>query len=97
MGERAIGEPMPYEISPEMDAQITAMTEQAEEDAEEVRINMRWRKVQANVVKRAAARFGVPYQTYIKQVVFRQALADLGPSDALSHEGSAPALRTARR
>jgi len=29
------------------------------------------------VVKRAAALMGVPYQTYLKQVVFRQALADI--------------------
>lgn len=29
------------------------------------------------MVKKVAAQTGVPYQTYIKQVVFRQAMQDL--------------------
>jgi predicted DNA binding CopG/RHH family protein len=40
-------------------------------------VNYHWSKLQVDAVKRAAALAGVPYQTYIKQVVFRQAVADL--------------------
>jgi hypothetical protein len=29
------------------------------------------------VIKRAAAMYGVPYQTYLKEAAFRQAIADL--------------------
>jgi len=35
------------------------------------------------VVKRAAALMGVPDQTYLKQVVFRQALADIERTQAV--------------
>ncbi|MBI3977335.1 MAG: hypothetical protein HY331_04030 [Chloroflexi bacterium] len=90
MEKRLISEPTPYEMSPELDQQISAMIAEADRDAEEVRINMRWRKAQADLVKRAAARFGIPYQTYIKQVVFRQALADLDATAAVSGQGSVP-------
>ena len=42
---------------------------------------------QIAVVKRAAALMGVPYQTYLKQVVFKQALADIQQAEAvLSHQ-----------
>ena len=40
-------------------------------------------KGQIAVVKRAAAILGVPYQTYLKQVVFRQALADIEQATAV--------------
>jgi predicted DNA binding CopG/RHH family protein len=43
----------------------------------EERVNMRWDARSLAVVRRAAALAGVPYQTYVKQTVFRQALSDL--------------------
>ena len=36
-----------------------------------------------DTVKRAAALAGVPYQTYIKQIVFRQAVADLRAAEGV--------------
>lgn len=74
-------EPTPYEISPQEDARATEMIEQADRDVEETRVNMRWRKAQVDVVKRAAARYGMPYQTYVKQAAFRQAVRDLQEAD----------------
>jgi predicted DNA binding CopG/RHH family protein len=38
-------------------------------------------------VKRAAAIIGVPYQTYLKQVVFKQALADIEHAEAVLIHG----------
>ena len=40
-------------------------------------VTLRWAKPQIDVVKRAAAIIGIPYQTYLKQAVFKQALADI--------------------
>lgn len=44
---------------------------------------LRWGREQIAVVKRAAALTSVPYQTYLKQVVFRQALADIEQAEAV--------------
>jgi predicted DNA binding CopG/RHH family protein len=38
---------------------------------------------QLATVKRAAALLGVPYQTYIKQVALKQAIADIHDADAV--------------
>ncbi|MCL4369875.1 MAG: hypothetical protein M1380_03060 [Chloroflexi bacterium] len=65
------------ELPPEVDMRARALIEQADREIEETRVNFRWGKLQVDTVKRAAALAGVPYQTYIKQVVFRQAVADL--------------------
>jgi predicted DNA binding CopG/RHH family protein len=46
-------------------------------------VTLRWGKEQIGVVKRAAAILGVPYQTYLKQVVFRQAMADIELAEAV--------------
>jgi predicted DNA binding CopG/RHH family protein len=58
-----------------------AMIRQADADiaarSGDVRVNFRWSREQVAVIKRAAAVHGVPYQTYLKQVVMRQALTDL--------------------
>jgi predicted DNA binding CopG/RHH family protein len=44
---------------------------------EECRVSFRWGSSQVEVVKRVADQMGVSYQQYIKQVVYRQAQADL--------------------
>lgn len=49
----------------------------AERELAEARVNFRWGVAQVDVVKRAAELAGVPYQTYIKQIVWRHALQDL--------------------
>lgn len=59
---------------------------QAEKDLAECHVNFRWQREQLDLVKKAAEEIGVPYQTYIKLCVFRQAKQDLGitASDAAS-------------
>lgn len=84
MGKRVIEGPTPYEMSPEMDTQVTAMIEQADRDVEEMRVNMRWGKTQVAVIRRAAALYGMPYQTYVKQAALRQAIADLQAAEAVA-------------
>jgi predicted DNA binding CopG/RHH family protein len=66
-----------FELPQEESARVEAAIDQAERDVAAARVNIRWGTVQVDLVKRAAKLAGVPYQTYIKQVVFRQALADL--------------------
>ncbi len=44
---------------------------------EECRVNFRWGLAQLGVVKQVADLMGVSYQQYIKQVLYRQAHADL--------------------
>jgi predicted DNA binding CopG/RHH family protein len=75
------------EVSAELDAQIRATTAAADEELEAARVNFRWGKKQVDMVKRIANLMGIPYQTYIKQVVYKQALADLqAASDAQQRE-----------
>jgi predicted DNA binding CopG/RHH family protein len=66
-----------HELEPVAAARVERAVEQAERDLEEARVNFRWGVAQVALIKRAADLAGVPYQTYIKQVVFRQAIADL--------------------
>jgi predicted DNA binding CopG/RHH family protein len=47
-------------------------------------VNFRWGREQVELVKRVAHLMGVPYQTYMKQVVYKQALADLKEASAAS-------------
>lgn len=61
-------------LSEEEDNRITAMIEQAEEGLEELRVSFRWGKEQLAVVKEAAQRMGVPYQTFLKMSVYQRAL-----------------------
>ena len=76
------------ELDGETAARANAMIEQADRDIEaqtgDVRVNFRWNREQVQLVKRAAAVHGVPYQTYLKQVVVRQALTDLRDATAVS-------------
>ena len=65
------------ELPAEESARFDAAISQAERDLDEARVNFRWGAAQVAVIKRAADLAGVPYQTYIKQVVFRQAIEDL--------------------
>ncbi|HVC32351.1 MAG TPA: hypothetical protein VNL16_02455 [Chloroflexota bacterium] len=81
-----------FEISPEEDAQLRAMIDQAEKDIVELRVNLRWHKLQLDTVKKAAALYDMPYQTYVKAAAYRQALADLQTALDLHHamEGQTP-------
>jgi predicted DNA binding CopG/RHH family protein len=65
------------ELPTQLDEIIRAKTEVADNQIEETRVNFRWGREQVSLVKRVADFMGVPYQTYIKQVIFKQALVDL--------------------
>jgi predicted DNA binding CopG/RHH family protein len=67
----------------EEDAEVSRLVDELEAqadrdaDAERITVSFRWGKGQLALVKRAASLAGVPYQTYLKLVVFRQAAEDL--------------------
>ncbi len=65
------------ELSDEEAELANTFIEEAEKELEEARINFRWGREQLNLVKRTAHLMGIPYQTYIKQVVYRQCMQDL--------------------
>jgi predicted DNA binding CopG/RHH family protein len=69
------------------DAEVSELVSRLEAEADRElasgNVTLRWGKGQIAVVKRAAAILGVPYQTYLKQVVFRQALADIEQAEAV--------------
>lgn len=56
---------------------VTRLEAAADRELAAGTVTLRWGREQIAVVKRAAALMGVPYQTYLKQVVFRQALDDI--------------------
>ncbi|MCA9805097.1 MAG: hypothetical protein KC777_24175 [Cyanobacteria bacterium HKST-UBA02] len=66
-----------YVMEPATSAKVEAMISAADKEISETRVNFRWGKEQLELVKSAAALMGVPYQTYIKHVVYRQCLQDL--------------------
>lgn len=62
---------------------VSRLEAQADDEVATGSITLRWGKGQIAVVKRAAAILGVPYQTYLKQVVFRQAIEDIEHAEAV--------------
>lgn len=72
------------ELAPEVDAKITRMTEEADREIEEGQVNFYWGKTHLDPVKRAAEQMGIPWQAYIKQAAFRQAMADLSATRMLT-------------
>jgi predicted DNA binding CopG/RHH family protein len=69
------------ELSEEMDILINRKIAQAEKDIDQMKMQIRWGVKQIDVVKRAASIMGIPYQTYVKHVVYRQAIEDIEKSD----------------
>jgi predicted DNA binding CopG/RHH family protein len=82
--KRVLEGPFPAEVSEEDDEKIQAMIDQAEEDIAARRVSFRWGQEQIAIVKRAAALYGVPYQTYLKEAALRQAIADLKDLQAVA-------------
>lgn len=84
----------------EEDAEVSELVSRLEDEADRElasgAVTFRWGKVQIATVKRAAALLGVPYQTYLKQVVFRQALEDIEQAEAVLGRGSRPSRRSRR-
>lgn len=78
MNESEIRGPFVVDLDDALADEWEKKIEEAEHDMREVRVNFRWTKSHLEVIKRAAARLGVPYQTYLKQAAMRAALSDLG-------------------
>lgn len=62
------------ELDAETDAKVNRMISEADREIEETRVSFRWGKEQLSIVKEAAERMGVPYQTFIKMCVYQRAL-----------------------
>ena len=58
---------------------------------DEVRVNLRWPRTQLDAIKKAAELFGMPYQTYLKEAAFRQALDDLEKVEHVVGKSGPPA------
>ena len=87
---RDIGKPIQIKIvadrveeDPETSELVTRLEAEADQDIAAGTVTLRWGREQIAVVKRAAALAGVPYQTYLKLVVFKQAMADLEQGEAV--------------
>jgi len=48
-----------------------------------MRMHIRWGIKQVNIIKRAAELMGIPYQTYVKQALFHQAVEDIKNAENL--------------
>ena len=66
------------ELEDYFDAKLAA---EVGEPVEAHSTSIRWSARQLAAIKRAAARFGMPYQTYGKDAAFRRALQDLADVD----------------
>jgi predicted DNA binding CopG/RHH family protein len=64
------------DLTPEQEARAEEATRIADAEDDACRVNFRWEPTQLNLVKAVAAKIGVPYQTYIKMVLYKQALDD---------------------
>jgi hypothetical protein len=69
-------------VGEERDPAVLQMLREADRDAAdegaEVRVNFRWGPEQLELVKEAARLQGLPYQVYIKKVLYDRAKADIG-------------------
>jgi predicted DNA binding CopG/RHH family protein len=71
------------EEDPEVSETVTRLEADADRELAAGSVTLRWGREQISVVKRAAALIGVPYQTYLKQVVFKQAIADIERAESV--------------
>ncbi len=69
--------------TPDVSDMVTRMESAADQEIAAGSITLRWGQEQISVIKRAAALMGIPYQTYLKQVVFKQALSDIEHAEAV--------------
>ena len=70
-------------LTAEAEAERQIALAEEEVEAGEVRVNFRWGRRQLNMVKQAAAAAGIPYQLYIKHVLYDRAAADLAREKAI--------------
>lgn len=65
-----------FELQPDQHEKVERMIEAADVELDATRVNFRWQREPLSLVKRVAEAMGVPYQTYMKQVLYRQAMED---------------------
>jgi predicted DNA binding CopG/RHH family protein len=65
------------QLSAEEEAVVQQQMEQLEREPLPVSTALRWGRQQLDLVRRAAALAGVPYQTYLKMAAIRAAINDL--------------------
>ena len=65
------------ELSEEEGEHYNKIINLAEEQIEDVRVSFRWKSKQLNIIKQASQLIGIPYQTYIKTVLFNQSIEDI--------------------
>jgi len=70
------------ELSSKLDKKIKRMTIDAEAEIDATRVNFRWEQDPLNLIKAVADAMGIPYQTYMKQVLYKQALDDFAKIQA---------------
>jgi len=83
-----LGEPVDREISEGEAAIADALVAATEADLQAAPqpTTIRWSAEQLAVVRCAAERYGMPYQTYVKDAAFRRALEDLRRLDEAQPE-----------
>ena len=64
-------------LSEEEGEHYNKMIKIADEQIEDVRVSFRWKSKQLNIIKQASQLIGIPYQTYIKTVLFNQSIEDI--------------------
>jgi predicted DNA binding CopG/RHH family protein len=69
--------------SSEVSDLVDRLEAEADRDVAAGTVTLRWGREQIAVVKRAAELLGVPYQSYLKQVVFKQAIVDIQQAEAV--------------
>jgi len=82
---------LPAEVAERFEEQIA----QAEAELDAHRTSIRFSTKQLATIKQAALKYGMPYQTYVKDAAFRRAVTDLRALKTLEAVGSdAPPLAT---
>jgi predicted DNA binding CopG/RHH family protein len=76
---RTLSEPEIKDMTETESVLMEAVTASAETDLEAAPIHttIRWSREQLAVIRCAAERYGMPYQTYVKDAAFRRAVEDL--------------------
>ena len=84
------------ELSPDLMAKIERMTAEADAELDATRVNFRWGARQLQLVRHVAELMGVPYQTYMKQALLKQAAEDFQRLAPLLDAVSAPKIPAKR-
>ena len=90
--EEAVRNGKVVQEDPATSALVTLMEHQADDEILGRAVTLRWDKQHIDVVRRAAAIAGVPYQTYLKQIVFNHALEDIARAEATLGKAGVAAL-----